>query len=235
MNTEKKTALIIGATVSGLIVAKTIAGLFDRVLVVENNSQESLTGKASQYVSGLASFARIEMMFSSHICGYVMNTRGNLTGVSVQSQYSGLEIMRADVVIDASGIESRTPLFLQCLGYEAVKCTEKSLVISSSYTQTVTIQSYNYHKMGSLPEGLFVIGDGVNNIAQVVGQEDKIATIQATVLKGYLASNKDNLKFQKNIAYLAAILIQEYASNAKQAIREEHHLVTRGKFAMSSS
>lgn len=233
MNTEGKTALIIGATLSGLVAAESIASLFDELIIVESASEESLSKQARHILeSGL--FINIRLLFDRSVDSFLSDAAGNIAGVRLQTGASGLETIHADVVIDASARKSLTPFLLQCPGYEGVSYMEKSVVITSPYTQTVTIQSYNYHKAVSLPGGLFFIGEAVSNIGQLAEQEDKLANIQAVVLKQYISSKMSNLKFQKNIAQIVSIVVREYIHLAQERVRAEHHLETRGDFALVS-
>ncbi len=231
MNTEAKTALIIGATAGGLIAAKTIVDLFESVIIVEQGSEQSLSQRAMQHVRTLSYQAGIQVLFNCRVRGLLMNTAGHISGANVQDARRGMLSLSADVVIDASDLQSRTPLWLKCSGYGAVPYTEKQIVISAPRTQTVMIQSYQYHKMPALPEGLFVIGQAVSNIGQLAGQEDRLANVQAIILKQYLDTKKGNIQFQKNIAWIISIVINEYIYLAKQNMQLERQLQTRPALA----
>jgi thioredoxin reductase len=226
MQVQAQTAIIIGASLNGLIAAKSISELFKDIIILEKQSPENITPSLNEALQALSDLPNVHILFNTKVRGYVCKTSGELVGVSIQEQDHHLEHIHAQVIIDASSTESYTPFWLQCLGYEAVSYSEKELVISSPRTQTVTIRAYNYHKMTSLPQGLFIIGDVLSNIAMLSGQQDKLAMIQATLLKQYLSSTQDNLQFQKNVALIVSILIKEYVHMAKGQVKRERHLDT---------
>jgi len=72
----------------------------------------------------LAAMPRVRILDGHETSGYVTGADGRITGVKVREPGGGQEtVLEADLVVDASGRGSRTPQWLEALGYPRVEET----------------------------------------------------------------------------------------------------------------
>mgnify|MGYP000294519895 CR=1 FL=1 len=233
MNTQSQNAIIIGANISALTAAQALTDTFAEIIMIEERSELELSSYEQQGIHEIEAHQNIHVMFNTAVRGYLSNGKCEIVGATIQSFDNGLETLRSRVIIDATDMHSNTPRWLQCIGYESVPYREQQIMLTAPMLHTVTIESYNYHKMSALPRGLYVIGDALSNIGQVAGQLEKLAQIQSVLLKQYLTSGQSNLKFQKNVARIISIVMKEYVYSAHHRAGIERQLETRG-FATAS-
>jgi len=223
---QLKTIIIIGGSISGMTAALALQGVAQQLIILEKQSRAALQAQHPHYVTAIDQQANIFIRDETSVQGLALRCYGDISGVYVQNN-NNLTFLQADMVINASGTDSKMALWLQCVGYEAVKTEQETLVLSHPRTRTMTLTSHRYDTMSELPQGLYMIGNTLSNIAKIANRQADIASIEAQMLKNCLVKGSGcNMQFHKQLGRIIGLIIKEYRAIAHQSITRERHFET---------